>query len=61
MNKLLLIDQLFPQNYARYSSLPIFGSFVEGFAQWLQTLTYSRLTVRRMLQGLPAMVLWLRR
>ena len=57
MNKLLLIDQLFPQNYARYSSLPIFGSFVEGFAQWLQTLTYSRLTVRRMLQGLPAMVL----
>ena len=61
MNKLLLIDQLFPQNCARYSSLPIIGSFVEGLAQWLQTLTYSRQTIRGILQGLPPLVVWLRR
>jgi integrase/recombinase XerD len=61
MNKLSLINQVFPQNSVRYSSLPIVGSLVEDFAQWLQALTYSRNTIRRMIQGLHPMVLWLRR
>ena len=42
MNKLSLLHQMFPQNSARYSCLPIFGAFAEDFAQWLQALTYTR-------------------
>ncbi len=61
MNKTPILERLFPKNFARYSGLPIFGSLMEDFAQWLQALAYSRRSTRYIIQAAWWLVEWLRR
>lgn len=40
------LSELYPRHHQRYSSLPIFGSVIEGFATWLFDNGYPRHRVR---------------
>jgi integrase/recombinase XerD len=42
----MLLTELYPRCHQRYSSLPVFGSVVEGFATWLFDKGYPRHRVR---------------
>ncbi len=46
-----MLTELFRQVHARYSSLPVLGPILDGFAEWLFQLGYRRALVRRHLQG----------
>lgn len=61
MNTIPLLQSVFSRGFGRYSGLPIFGSVVEDFAQWLQAQSYARRTIRGMMQGAHTLDRWLRR
>lgn len=42
----MLLTELYPRLHRRYSSLPIFGSIIEGFAMWLCHHGYPRHRIR---------------
>ena len=46
-----MLTELFRQVHSRYSSLPVLGPILDGFAEWLFHLGYRRALVRRHLQG----------
>jgi hypothetical protein len=46
-----MLTELFRQVHSRYSSLPVLGPILDGFAEWLFQLGYRRALVRRHLQG----------
>jgi site-specific recombinase XerD len=56
-----LLKKLLPINHTRYSGLPILGMVLEDFAQWLQAQSYAQRSIRGALQGVHAVVHWLRR
>lgn len=47
--------------HSRYSGLPILGLVMEDFAQWLHAQSYARRSIQGALQGVHAVVHWLRR
>ncbi|MGA2175348.1 MAG: tyrosine-type recombinase/integrase [Verrucomicrobiota bacterium] len=61
MKNTSLLKHVFPLNHVRYSSLPVFGPVMEGFAEWLQSQGYTRRTIRGMSQGAYVIDHWLRR
>lgn len=46
-----MLTELFPQVHSRYSSLPVLGPILDGFAEWLLRQGYRRALVRRHLRG----------
>ena len=46
-----MLTELFRQVHSRYSSLPVLGPILEGFAEWLFQQGYRRALVRRHLQA----------
>ena len=46
-----MLTELFRQVHSRYSSLPVLGPILDGFAEWLFQQGYRRALVRRHLQG----------
>jgi integrase/recombinase XerD len=42
-----MLTELFPRMHRRFSSLPILGSVVDGFAEWLFQQGYPQVPVRR--------------
>lgn len=46
-----MLTELFRQVHPRYSSLPVLGPILDGFAEWLLRQGYSRTLVRRHLRG----------
>ena len=61
MKKTSLLKNLFPIMHSRYSGLPILGLVMEDFAQWLHAQSYARRSIQGALQGVHAVVHWLRR
>lgn len=61
MNNTPFLKHVFPLSHARYSSLPVFGSVMDGFAEWLQSQGYAPRTIRGMSQGAYVIDHWLRR
>ena len=41
-----MLKDFFPQGHQRYSSLPILGSVLDGFTEYLSELGYPRYIVR---------------
>lgn len=56
-----MLESLFPRSYAVYSSLPILGSSLEGFARWLRDRGYPRDAIQRRLRTTTVLVRRLRR
>lgn len=52
----MLMNEIHPRFHHRYSSLPIFGSILEGYARWLVYKGYSKLRVRRHFQAAQRLV-----
>ena len=50
----MLID-LFPRAHARFVSLPLLGAQLEGFSLWLGSRGFSPGSIRRRVQGAPAL------
>lgn len=46
-----MLTELFRQVHSRYSSLPVLGPILDGFAEWLFQQGYRRALVRRHLQA----------
>ncbi len=46
-----MLTELFPQVHSRYSSLPVLGPILDGFAEWLFQQRYRRALVRRHLRA----------
>lgn len=46
-----MLTELFRQVHSRYSSLPVLGPILDGFAEWLFQQGYRRALVRRHLRG----------
>ena len=52
----MLMKEIHPRFHHRYSSLPIFGSLLEGYGRWLTDKGYSKLRVRRHFQAARRLV-----
>jgi site-specific recombinase XerD len=46
-----MLTEIFRQVHPRYSSLPVLGPILDGFAEWLLRQGYGRALVRRHLRG----------
>lgn len=57
--KTSLLMQVRPQSYARFIALPILGSIVEEFVEWLSRRGYKRSTIGLELYVLKQVVQWL--
>ena len=60
MNKTPILKSLFSLNSGRYFGLPIFGSVMEDFGQWLQAQAYTPRSIRSLFQGAYTLTHWLR-
>ncbi len=40
-----MLKELFPRTYTRYTSLPLLGPLLDGFADWMQAQRYSKWTL----------------
>jgi site-specific recombinase XerD len=56
-----MLNEMFPRVHTRYSSLPLFGSHVEGFVVWLGARGYPSLPIRLRVCALPRIDALLRR
>lgn len=56
-----ILPKLSPCEHPRYEALPLFGSLLEEFFQWLQQKGYTRLSLRKRLQTMPKLESWFRR
>ncbi|MEP6861855.1 MAG: hypothetical protein ABJE66_14610, partial [Deltaproteobacteria bacterium] len=56
-----MLVELFPRIHARFSSLPLLGSHVEGFVIWLHARGHSSLPICRRMREAPRVDKWLRR
>ena len=56
-----MLAELFPRVGARYTSLPILGSYLDGFAVWLHSQGYPRLPIRRRIRAARRLDALLRR
>lgn len=56
-----LLVQIRPRAFARWRSLPIFGSVLDDFVQWLGDQGYAEGTIGNYLKSLPQIVRWFRR
>ena len=45
-----MLKELFPRSYTRYTSLPLLGPLLDGFADWMLTQGYTKWTLRIYLQ-----------
>jgi integrase/recombinase XerD len=61
MQRTSLLKNVFPIAHSRYSGLPILGSVMGDFAQWLQAQRYKRRSIQRVCCGVHTVVDWLRR
>lgn len=61
MKEKSLLVQLRPHAFTRWRSLPVLGSVVDDFVQWLGGKGYAMGTIRNFLNTLPQIVRWLRR
>ena|SRR6185436_17289279 len=41
-----MLAELYPRHHARYKSLPLLGSHLDGFVVWLRSQGYTRLPIR---------------
>jgi len=46
-----MLDELFPRVHARYRSLPVLGSHLDGFVAWLRSQGYPALPIRRRIRA----------
>jgi len=56
-----MLQTLFPQAHRRYTSLPLLGPVIDGFARWLAERGYRHSTLRVMLSPMTRIDRWLRR
>jgi len=56
-----MLAEIFPRAHARFTSLPLLGPHVEGFAEWLGTQGYPLLPVRLRIRETPRLDARLRR
>jgi len=61
VNKTPLINRLFARRAGHHLNRPIFGSVLEGFAQWLEAQTYTAQTIQGMIRHLWRGEQWLQR
>ena len=50
-----------PRCFARWHSLPIFGSILDAFLQWMKDQDYATGTIKNYLKTFPQIVAWLKR
>lgn len=48
-----MLEEVYPQDHARFSSLPLLGRHVEEFVVWLHAQGYPRLLIRFRIRQLP--------
>lgn len=61
MKNTTFLRQLFPKAHRRIEALPVFGSVINSYLQWLDQLGYTRSSLRNHLDGLRQLSRWLRR
>lgn len=55
-----MIELVFPKTHNRYASLPLLGTLIDGFVEWLSQTAYPRDTIRTMLLRIDRLDRWLR-
>jgi integrase/recombinase XerD len=61
MKKDSLLRELRPWSHGRYRALPLFGSIMEGFCQWLRRQGYKLATLRKSVADVASLDQWLLR
>jgi site-specific recombinase XerD len=56
-----MLQEIYPRDHARFSSLPLLGPHVDEFVVWLHTQGYPRLPIRLRIRELPRVDQLLRR
>jgi|HubBroStandDraft_1064217.scaffolds.fasta_scaffold30111_3 integrase/recombinase XerD len=56
-----MLAEIYPRDHARFTSLPLLGPHLEGFASWLRSRGYPRLPIRLRIRETPQLDLRLRR
>ena len=55
------LQQLLPRAFARYLALPLFGSLLEEFSQWMRQRGYPNTTIKNWVECAPTIARWLGR